>query len=150
MRISFDIHGVLNKYTNYLRSHIKELKNSGDTIIICTGSPQNTAIDELKELNIHYDELISVVDFHKRIGTPMWQSERGSWYCSQTTWNKTKGILCAMYKVDLHVDDSKIYNDYFRTPYMYIDDYLYSLQEIDGKYTCDEYWFKNVYLSSIC
>ena len=119
-RIGFDIHGVIDKNPPLFRKIINDLKHLGYEIHILTGSlPTKNLLDELKEYKIEYDFLFSILEHHKSKGTNMWKDDRG-WWVDDDIWNKTKAEYCDSKSFLFHLDDTKVYGDYFNTPFGHI------------------------------
>jgi hypothetical protein len=74
----------------------------------------------LNEFGIKYNEIISVIDYHEKLGTNIWYDYKNTPWIDGELWNKAKAELCEKYGVDLHVDDSEEYGQYFtgKTKYL--------------------------------
>lgn len=81
-----------------------------------TGSSITKEIkNKLKLYKIKYTHLFSIIDAHKDITT---YDKNGNPWMDQDIWNKTKGQYCAKNNINMHIDDSDIYGEYFTTPYL--------------------------------
>jgi hypothetical protein len=134
MRISFDIHGVIDTQPKLFVEAIKELKKMGHDVIVITGPKLdkvyytkrngkfNSVKEELIQHGVHHllSKVYSILDYHKEIGTEMWENDNG-WYIEEDEWNRTKSILCRDLDVDLHIDDTLGYQPYFVTPFGYVN-----------------------------
>jgi hypothetical protein len=67
------------------------------------------AVPLLKELNISYNKFFSVVDYHRKKKTKMWQNKDKTWQMSDLEWNRSKGDYLFRKKIDIHFDDSYTY-----------------------------------------
>lgn len=119
MNISFDIHGVITKYPTIISNIGRVAKNLGHTIWICSGIPEIQAKQLIDNIVI-YDKYFSIVDYHRSIGTQMYQKENGSWMMNKDYWNPTKGQWAEREQIDIHLDDSKVYGKYFPKSCEYI------------------------------
>ena len=118
MKFGFDIHGVLDDLPETFRALNNSLYDSGYEIHILTGSHISNKIkNQLDSLGIKYHHLFSISDYHKSIGTEMWYDDDGQPWLDKESWNKTKGEYCEKHGINLHFDDSDVYNEHFKTPF---------------------------------
>jgi len=119
-KIGFDIHGIIDENPILFKDIIDEFRDMNYQIHLLTGSLiTNKLVDELKDYDINYDRLFSILGYHRKLGSEMWQDDRG-WWIDDTEWNMTKGIYCKNVNMDFHLDDTKIYGKYFDTPFGYL------------------------------
>ena len=117
MKLGIDIHGVADEVPEFFAELSRILVQAGCEIHIITGPPDSPRLrEELTRLNISFTHLFSIVDYHKSIGTEMYEV-KGNMYCSEYLWDKTKADYCMREKIDLHFDDSDAYLYFFKTPY---------------------------------
>ena len=122
-KIGFDIHGLINKNPELFRDMIRDFKDLGFEIHILTGSTIDKGIlDELTGYDIGYDHLFSITDYHRNKNTYMWENENG-WWLDDEVWDETKSVYCRENEIDLCIDDTKVYNDYFTTPFGFMTSY---------------------------
>ena len=62
--------------------------------------------------DICFTEVRSVLDYHRSIGTKIWEDDNGLWM-DNDTWNRTKGEFAKELDLDIHFDDTKRYFEYF-------------------------------------
>ena len=107
MRIAFDIHGTLDS-DQKLRDFLILLNNDPKyEVFIISGPPTAQLEVELEILrinNLNIFNIISVVDFLKDKGVPMWEDKNG-WWCDEEIWWKSKGLICNEYHIDIIFDD---------------------------------------------
>lgn len=118
--ISFDIHGVLdnNQLFPTLTQILTEL---GFEIHIITGPHVTDSMyKKLEKLNVVYEHLFSIADYHKQIKTKMWYVD-GKPYMDNDKWNKTKAVQCLKVRSRLHFDDTFYYSEHFETPFVWYD-----------------------------
>ena len=110
MFIGLDVHGVIDKYPEIFSVFSREAADRGHKIFIITGQPKEEVLPELTKYKIIYDHIFSIVDYHKQIiGTKMWLGPKGTWYCDDVVWNRTKGDYIAEMHIDIHFDDTVDY-----------------------------------------
>lgn len=114
MRIAFDIHGTLDKDEGgILRKLVKSLLNTNNIIFIISGSPTEGIKARIGLMGINPKDVIviSLVDYLKSKGVPMYMKE-GTWWCDDKIWWKSKGMICAEYEIDMIFDDKIEYKDH--------------------------------------
>jgi len=115
MIISFDIHGVIDTYTDIFKKTMLMSRSLGVDVYVLTGPPEKEAKAELDELGLipgfHYDGIISVVDWLKKTlpSDAMWQDDNGEWWCDDEDWWNAKAKICVEYDIFTHYDDSVKY-----------------------------------------
>lgn len=129
-KIGIDIHGVINDSPEIFSPLTKKLKELGYEIHILTGprleKPYRTKMgnfdsvrEELDNYDITYDFLFSVLDYNLENNKNVWENERG-WWTDEKSWNCTKGKYCSDNNISLHIDDTKAYGEYFKTPFAHL------------------------------
>ena len=115
--IGFDLHGILNKYPDTLKPLLKILSKN-NVVVVVSGSPEDDIIEELIRLgyyhSIHYDNIISITDYLKDEGIPMWKDIDGNWHCDDISWWSSKSKICKEYGINVLFDDSVKYGEYFK------------------------------------
>lgn len=109
MKISFSCNTIL-KNALIVSKICKLAREQGHVIWISTGYPLSLCERNLKIID--YDNVFSIVDYHKSIGTQMWQGEKG-WHMNKDFWNPTKGEWAKRENIDLHLDECEEYEKYF-------------------------------------
>jgi hypothetical protein len=118
MKFGFDIHGVLDDLPDTFKALNNALFDAGHEIHILTGSHITDEIqEELRNMGIKYHHIFSIVDYHIEKGTKIWYDDNDTPWLDEEGWNKTKGDYCKKHNIDLHFDDTEIYNEYFTTPF---------------------------------
>lgn len=115
MKIGLDIHGVIDRYPNRFKIISKELYYRGHDIHILTGQERTKCENFLSEFEIKYTHFYSIIDFHKDVGTKMWDDDmRGEgWWLAEDVWNRSKGEYAKKVKLDIHLDDNLEYGRFF-------------------------------------
>ncbi len=118
-KIGLDIHGVTDTSPEFFSRLSNLFGASGAEVHIITGSEMSIEIEQqLADLNIYYTHFFSITDYHKNIGTEVTYSAPGHPVISPELWDKTKADYCARMEINIMIDDSTTYGQYFTTPYM--------------------------------
>jgi hypothetical protein len=119
-KIGFDIHGVLTRYPFIFSFLTRQLIKQGHEVHIVTGSKQtNPVMEKLKSYGIQWTNFFSIVDYHASIGSEVKYDENGPWI-DEHEWNRTKGDYAERCRLNWHIDDSEVYNQYFPSCTTYI------------------------------
>lgn len=119
-KVGFDIHGVIDKNQELFSNIINDLRELKYEIHILTGSLiDDNLLKKLESYNIKYDHIFSILNYHREIGTEMWKDHRG-WWIDDEEWNKTKSNYCYRNGLNFHIDDTRVYGKYFKTPFGHI------------------------------
>ena len=117
-KIGIDIHGVIDQNPDLFAAFTWALFSSGWEVHIITGQRKSEALKNLKLWGTHYTHFFSITDYHEEKKTEMvYGPENNPWMDSET-WNKAKARYCKENGIDLHIDDSSVYGDFFETPYL--------------------------------
>lgn len=128
-KIGFDIHGVIDSNPSLFSEIIKEFQRMDYEVHILTGSlPSNELITELENYGISDYKLFSILGYHRSKGTEMWENSKGFWI-DDDTWNKTKSNYAKREGLDFHIDDTRIYGEYFDSSYGHITPVVNNNQE---------------------
>jgi hypothetical protein len=122
-KIGVDIHGVIDSLPQlfaFLTDSI--IKNDGEVHIITGASWDKNLEDQLNAYGIKWSHKFSVYDHLLEIGaqtTGEVQFDDGTIQkkFSSKDWDKVKGEYCSQHSINLHIDDTLIYNEYFTTPF---------------------------------
>lgn len=123
MKIGLDLHGVITDMPKFFKKMMWMLTYSGVEIHIITGGSIDKAYNELKNLEIYkpnyYTHLFSILDYHIEKGTPQvgYNEEFDNPEFDDEVWDRTKADYCREHNIDLMIDDSMIYEQYFTTPF---------------------------------
>jgi hypothetical protein len=88
------------------------LLNAGHEIHIITGQEWDKVKCKVEEARVVYTHHFSIVDYHKEIGTKMWQDKKGTWWMENETWVRSKGDYIHREHIDIHFDNSWEYANY--------------------------------------
>ena len=118
-KIGIDLHGVVTDMPQFFSFFTKAMISAGAEVHIVTGGATEDDKKLLREHDIRYTHFFSIVDYHRQKGTPTSgkHPKYGFDMISDEEWDKTKGEYCRDNNIDLHIDDTLIYNNYFTTPF---------------------------------
>lgn len=121
MKIGLDLHGIVDTCPEFFGELTRLFVAAGHEIHISTGShiKEGRVEEKLKEMGIHYTHLFSIADYHKEKGTVMSYDKEHMPWIKDEDWNKTKGDYCKEHGIDIHIDDTKRYANYFSTPFLF-------------------------------
>jgi hypothetical protein len=117
IKIGLDIHGVIDSNINFFKILTKLLVDNGHEVHIITGAKIENELPFLKENTISYTHLFSITDYHIEKGTEITWDEKNNPHLETYAWDKAKAEYCKKENIDIHFDDSDIYNYFFKTPY---------------------------------
>lgn len=116
LKIGLDYHGVITENTEYFRCFCTELLKRGHELHIITGGPETVVKKQLAECGIVYNNLFTIVDFYYSQGMGRYNAS-GEFEIDKKLWDTAKSQYCQQQKIDIHIDDSLAYGEYFSTPY---------------------------------
>lgn len=118
-KIGLDLHGVIDSIPEFFSFFTKAIIDAGGEVHIITGGTSEKDIKLLEKYNIKWTHFFSISDYHMKKGTPTFGNhpKYGFPQISDDEWDKTKGEYCSKNGINLHIDDTLIYNDYFKTPF---------------------------------
>ena len=131
-KLGLDIHGVIDKEPELFSELTRIMKSKGCEIHILTGSRITPELKEqLNGYGIVYDYIFSILDYHTETGEDMWQDSKNNWWIDDEIWDGTKSIYCVDNNINLHIDDTKRYGEFFSTPFIHftIDSNLEIVEE---------------------
>jgi hypothetical protein len=119
--LGLDWHGVVDKYPKLFSLLSNLVFGTGNKVYIVTGHKNTPELRAgLERLGIKYNEILSVIDYHEKIGSRVWYDEKNTPWIDGELWNRAKAELCEKYDIDMLIDDSEIYGRYFtgKTKYL--------------------------------
>ncbi len=121
IKIGIDIHGCIDFNPEFFATFSSTMVESGHQIHIMTGSEIKPAIiAELRGYGVMWTHLFSISDYYKdKPGIKFWRDEKGQPWVDPELWNKAKGIYAAEHQLDLVLDDTQEYGDYFTTSFAF-------------------------------
>jgi len=117
MKIGIDIHGVITANPKFFSAFTQMLVSLGHEVHIMTGPRFKKVEPILKKHKIVYTHFFSIVEEEERKGiTEIVWTKEGDPYMDMNVWDRAKAKYAKKHKIDLHIDDSTKYADYFSTP----------------------------------
>ncbi len=121
MRLGLDIHGVIDTYTDQMIKLAQDVLDNGGRVYIITGPPVEVARKELAAIMAQrlmtkpfWSQVFSIVDWMKLKNIPHYTKPDGTvWALREHDWNAVKGQIAVELSLDLHIDDSPQYGEYF-------------------------------------
>lgn len=123
IKLSLDIHGVVDAMPDFFSFLSAAIVNSGGELHILTGGEWNDDFEKmLNDLGIKWTHKFSVYDHLKEgdyevIGQVQFPDGTIQKKFKNEDWDRIKGEYCKEREIDLHIDDTLAYNDYFTTPF---------------------------------
>ena len=123
IRLGLDLHGVIDAAPELFSDMAKQMRERGHQIFIVTGREDNEDLhNELKACGIegvyekHYNSILSITSYQKACGTAVayLNDDLTQPMMDPKIWNPTKAMLCATAGIDIMIDDSAIYEPFFR------------------------------------
>lgn len=115
MRVGIDLHGVINHDPKFFSSLAKAIIAAGGEIHIMTGSIiTNELRQELRNYGMEWTRLFSIADYYKnKPDVEMWYDSENRPWLSTDLWNRAKADYAKENDLDLVIDDTAVYGDYF-------------------------------------
>lgn len=120
LKIGLDYHGVIDGNPNYFSLFCTQSKQRGHKVFIITGGPKLQVKKMLEQNNIPYDMCFAISDYYQAMGKII-QKEDGNFIIPENLWNIAKANFCRRSNINIHIDDSLKYLNWFSTPYCYYD-----------------------------
>ncbi|RLF87564.1 hypothetical protein DRN34_01485 [Thermococci archaeon] len=123
IRLGLDLHGVITVDPSFFSGLSAFMIGEGNEVYIVTGREDGDELRaEMTENGMEndggrlYTNVLSITTYQKAIGTPIQylDGRKSQPMMDPAVWNPTKAMLCATAGVDIMIDDSDIYEKYFR------------------------------------
>lgn len=116
-RVGLDLHGVVDDNPYYWRGWAAAHIWAGIKIYIISGPSKEEIAADLDKAGfakgIHYNEILSVVDYLKEKKVNMWLDYKNTWWAGDEDWWTAKGELCEKHEIDEMWDDQARYKEGF-------------------------------------
>ena len=122
-KISIDIHGVIDAIPETFAFLSHAVINAGGEVHILTGGTWDRKLEQqLNSYGVKWSHQFSIYDELLRRNTPIVgkvQFPDGTIQekFEDGAWDKVKGEYCRENNINLHIDDTLIYNEHFTTPF---------------------------------
>lgn len=123
IRLGLDIHGVVDAMPDFFSFLTNSIIKNGGEVHIITGSHWNEQFEELlRSYGINWTHKFSVYDYlidtkSEILGEVQFPDGTIQKKFNNNIWDKIKGQYCKENQIDLHIDDTLIYNEHFTTPF---------------------------------
>ncbi len=117
MKIGLDLHGVVESNPKFFSELSKLLVANGHEVHLITGKRFNLVEQELKDYGVVYTHFYSIVEEEEKRGVFVKEDENGNPWMDYDIWNSSKAKYCQENGIDLHIDDSSKYGEFFKTPF---------------------------------
>lgn len=117
LKIGIDIHGVIDANPYFFSYFSERLFKSGHQVHIITGAKWTVELAEKlsREYEIYWSHFHSITDYNERKGVPIYYKDPNHPWMDQDIWDSTKARICKENKIDIHIDDSEVYGQWFKT-----------------------------------
>ena len=117
IKLGLDLHGVIDVAPGFFSALAAQMIDKGHEVSIITGREDSPELrEELKACNMDYNSILSITTYQKQLGTPVCylNDDPTQPMMDPRVWNPSKAILCATAGIDIMIDDSVLYEPYFR------------------------------------
>jgi hypothetical protein len=122
-KIGIDIHGVIDAIPDTFAFLSNAILNAGGEVHILTGGTWDNKLEtQLKSFGINWTHSFSIYDELLRrntliVGKVQFPDGTIQEKFEDGAWDKVKGEYCRDNNINLHIDDTLIYNEHFTTPF---------------------------------
>jgi len=122
-KIGLDIHGVVDSMPEFFSFLSNAFISAGGEVHIITGGRWDSEFETmLNDFGIKWTHKFSVYDYLKEsdaevIGKVEFPDGTIQKKFKNEDWDKVKGQYCKDNGINLHIDDTLIYNNFFTTPF---------------------------------
>jgi hypothetical protein len=122
-KLGLDFHGVIDALPDSFSFLSNAVVNAGGEVHILTGGAWDKKLEsQLKSYGIVWTHTFSVYDYLLEMETPIIgevQFPDGTIQkkFEDGAWDKVKANYCRQHNINLHIDDTLIYNEHFTTPF---------------------------------
>jgi hypothetical protein len=123
IRLGLDMHGVINAAPKLFSNIACAMLERDNEVYIVTGREvTDELLDELRACNMIndggslYTDILSITSYQKQLGTPVCylNDDPTQPMMDPRVWNQSKAVLCATANIDIMIDDSSLYEPFFR------------------------------------
>ena len=122
-KVGLDLHGVIDTLPDFF-SFLSDsvVKNGGEVHIITGGSWTTELENQIKSYGIIWTHKFSVYDYliERRtdtVGEHTFHDGTVQDKFPPEIWDRIKADYCEKNDINLHIDDTLVYNNYFKTPF---------------------------------
>ena len=125
IKLGLDLHGVIDCSPDFFVSLSELIRKFNGEVHIITGTPWGEAETILLSFNNGkkwWDNFFSIDDYLHKKNIPFSIDEKGGRNFDLDEWTQAKSIYCRDQAIDLHIDDSVDFGQFFTTPYFCVSD----------------------------
>lgn len=116
LRIGLDIHGVIDAKPFFFSQFSHRLIENGHEVYIITGAKISEGlIRKLRNLGMVWTGLYSITNYNEDKGASIRYEDPDNPWMDEKTWDSTKARICDELKIDIHIDDTARYGEWFKT-----------------------------------
>jgi len=116
LKIGMDFHGVITEAPSFFREFTALAFDHGHEIHIISGGPYLVERNFLDTWKISYTTIFAMVDHFASLGQIEYFAN-GNFKVPDELWNKAKAEYCLANDIDIQIDDTPSYGDFFTTPF---------------------------------
>lgn len=122
-KLGLDVHGVIDVLPDFFSFLTNAIIQNGGEVHILTGGNWDEKMElNLKSLGIKWTHGFSTYDYlmsnnTQIVGEVQFPDGTIQNKFEDGAWDKVKGEYCLKNNISLHLDDTTIYNDFFKTPF---------------------------------
>ena len=118
LKIGLDYHGVIDTNVKYFADFCTKAKQRNHLVYVVTGGPKVKVDYNLQKNKIPYDMSFAISDYYQAMNKVI-QVNDGKFMIPDNLWNMAKAEFCRRSGINIHIDDSLKYINWFSTPYCY-------------------------------
>ena len=124
MKLGLDIHGVIDSNPESFAFLSQSIINTGGEVHIITGGSWTEELEnQIREYGIKWTTHFSVYDYLldsgiDSIGIIQFPDGTIQKKFDFQLWDTIKAGYCKSKNIDLHIDDTEVYSNYFTTPFL--------------------------------
>ncbi len=108
MKFGFDVHGVVDTHCDIYATITAALVAAGHEVHVITGAVMSPELEGiLKDSGVTYTHFFSIAQFHMDKG-------------DDEVWNRTKADYCHREAINVLIDDSPVYGQFFDKDTIYL------------------------------
>lgn len=119
-KIGVDFHGVINRQPQFFKALLKEAFRLGLEVHIISGGPRETIEEFLSSHQMPYSNIWCIFDYFNQQKAVTFLAD-GSFHVDDKAWDAAKADYCRHHGINVQIDDSLVYGQYFTTPYCRYD-----------------------------
>lgn len=122
-KIGLDIHGVIDSMPDFFSFLTESILKNGGEIHIITGGHWDSELENLlNSFGIKWTHIFSVYDYlisenANIVGEIQFPDSTIQKKFEDGLWDSIKAKYCQENNISLHIDDTLVYNDFFKTPF---------------------------------